>query len=80
MNHENLYGFQPLSWDEGERAFAIDIIEEAEGIMSDAMAGMTFLNSQPDLLNDLQRNIRKIYKAIKKQKGKREDLKIKLWW
>ena len=80
MTHETMCEFQPLSWEEDERAFAIDIIEEAEGIMSDAMAGLTFLNNQPDLLNDLQRNIQKIYKAIKKQKGKRHEQHFKLAW
>ena len=71
---------QPLSWDKDDLAFAIDIIQEADGILADAMAGLTFLNSQPDLLQALQHNVRRIYKAIEKQKGKSDEPRIRLAW
>lgn len=71
---------QPLSWDKDDLAFAIDIIEEADSILTDAMAGLTFLNSQPDLLQALQHNVRRIYKAIEKQKGKSDEPHIRLAW
>jgi hypothetical protein len=72
--------FQPLSWDKDDFAFAIDIIEEADGIMGDALAGLTFLTSHPELMEALQHNIRRIYKAIERQKDKRDEPKVRLKW
>ena len=37
---EALSEFQPLAWDQEDIAFAIDIIEEADGIMQDVNAGL----------------------------------------
>jgi hypothetical protein len=70
----------PLSWEKDDLAFAIDIIEEAEGIMSDVLAGLEFLNSQPDLLTALERNVQRIYKALDKLKGKQDEPHIRLAW
>lgn len=80
LSYEELCEFQPLSWEKDELAFAIDIIEEAEGIMSDVLAGLEFLSSQPDLLTALERNIQRIYKALDKLKGKKDEPHIRLAW
>lgn len=48
--------------------------------MSAALAGLDFVNGQPDLLTALQNNVRRIYKAIEKKKGKRDELCIQLAW
>lgn len=77
---EDMCGFQPLSWETDELAFAIEIIQEADGIMADALAGLAFINGQPDLLAALQHNVRRIYKAIEKQKGKNDEPRIRLAW
>ncbi|QPC83636.1 hypothetical protein G4Y79_04445 [Phototrophicus methaneseepsis] len=61
-------------------AFAIDIIEEADGIMADVLAGLAFLNRQADVMTALQKNVRRIYKAIEKQKGNRDEPKVRLKW
>lgn len=79
-DYETMCEFQPLSWDKDDFTFATDIIEEADGILGDALAGLTFLTSQPDLLQALQRNVQRIYKAIEKQKGKNHEPRIRLAW
>lgn len=48
--------------------------------MADAPAGLTWINRQPDVLATLQNNIRRIYEAIEKQKGKRDKPKVRLEW
>ena len=80
FSYEEICEFQPLSWEADELAFAIDIIEEADGIMADALAGLAFINRQPDLMAALQNNVRRIYKAMDQQKGKRDEPKVRLKW
>ncbi|MBZ0277129.1 MAG: hypothetical protein K8I60_13345 [Anaerolineae bacterium] len=72
--------FQPLSWDADDLAFAVEIIQEAETILADALAGLAFLNRRPDLLPALQHNVQRIYKAIEKTKGKPHEPHIRLAW
>jgi hypothetical protein len=79
-DYETMCEFQPLSWDTDEIAFAITIIEEAETIMADALAGLEFINGQPDVIAALQHNVRRIYKAIDRQPNRRGDLRIRLIW
>ena len=71
---------QPLSWDADDIAFAIEIIEEADGIMQDVHAALEWINQNPDMMATLQHNIRRIYKAIEQQKGKRDEPKVRLKW
>jgi hypothetical protein len=70
---DELCEFQPLSWEKDEFEFAVAIIEEANGIMSDVLEGLEFLSNSADLLTALQYNIQRIYKAIEKQKGKKDE-------
>ena len=77
---DEIYEFQPLSWEADELAFAKAIIEEAEQIMSDVLAGMALLTHHPEILTALQHNVQRIYKALEKQKGKRNELNIRLAW
>ncbi len=60
-DYEMMAEVQPLSWDTDELSFAIDIIEEADGIMSDALAGLALINRHPAALEAISHNIRKIY-------------------
>lgn len=75
---DELYELQPLSWSPDDIAFAVEMIEEADGIMSDAIAGLKHLTASPDLLAVLQRNIAHLYREFKK-KGKLDD-GIRLDW
>jgi hypothetical protein len=80
FDDESLADIPPLSWDENDLAFAIELIEEANGIMGDALAGLAFLTSQPELMKALQHNVRRIYKAIDRQKGRQDNPKVRLSW
>jgi hypothetical protein len=75
---DELYELQPLSWSPDDIAFAVEMIEEADGIMSDAMTGLKHLTTSPDLLTVLERNIAHLYRELKK-KGKLDD-RIRLDW
>jgi hypothetical protein len=70
----------PLSWDENDLAFAIELIEEANGIMADVTAGLTLLEANPILFSALEANIQRTYKTIAKQKGKQDEPRIRLEW
>ena len=80
MDDESMTDMQPLSWEADELAFAIEIIQEADGILADALAGLAVINEQPDLLAALQHNVRRIYKAIEKRKGRNNEPHIRLAW
>lgn len=79
-DYETMGEFQPLSWEADDLAFAIEIVEEADGIMADVLAGLAFLTNQTELIKALQDNIRRIYKAMGRQKGKQDEPKVKLIW
>jgi hypothetical protein len=75
---DELYELQPLSWSEDDIAFAVEMIEEADGVMTDAMAGLKHLVASPDLQAVLARNVTILYREIK-EKGKLND-RIRLHW
>jgi len=63
---------EPLSWEPDDLAFARIMIEEADEIMAEVLAGLYWLTSQPAVMQALQDNIHRIYKAIQK-KGNADD-------
>lgn len=76
---EMLSELQPLAWDLEDIAFAIEMIEEADGIMRDAMAGLEILKTTPDLKAALERHIATLSRELK-QKGKLDEQSIRLEW
>src|SRR5690606_9440339 len=80
FDDESMAEIPPLSWDENDLAFAIELIEEANGIMGDVTAGLTLLEATPILFSALEANIQRTYKTIAKQKGKQDELRIRLEW
>ena len=76
---EMLSELQPLAWDPEDIAFAIEMIEEANGIMRDAMAGLEILKTTPDLRAALERHIATLSRELK-QKGKLDEQSIRLEW
>jgi hypothetical protein len=80
FDDESLAEIPPLSWEENDLAFAIELIEEADGMMQDVTAGLERLESSPDLLAALSDNIQRIYQAITKMKGKQDEPRIRLEW
>ncbi|MCB9452428.1 MAG: hypothetical protein H6672_13405 [Anaerolineaceae bacterium] len=79
---ESLAEIPPLSWDEDDLAFAVELIAETEDIIQDVNAGLTLLEDHPDLLPDLSDNVQRVYKAIAKHrpKGKNDEPRIRLAW
>jgi hypothetical protein len=74
---EAMSEFQPLSWEADNIAFAKELIEEVEAIMSDVAAGLTML-ARPDVQAALRRNIQRVYRHLKK--GKSHDRHLRLEW
>ena len=73
LDHETMSEIQPLSWDADDIAFAREIVEEADGIMVDVHAGLTWISQNPTSLEALSRNVQKIYQ-MKGQKNARYQL------
>jgi hypothetical protein len=69
--------FQPLNWEADNVAFAKELIEEAEAIMSDVAAGLKLL-ARPDVQTALRRNIERTYRYL--EKGKSDDRHLRLEW
>src|SRR5690606_6473984 len=80
FDDESMAEIPPLSWDENDLAFAIELIEEANGIIADVNAGLTLLEANPSLFAALEANIQRTYKTIAKQKGKQDEPRIRLEW
>ncbi len=80
FDDESMAEIPPLSWDENDLAFAIELIEEANGIMGDVTAGLTLLEANPTLFAVLETNVQRTYKAIAKMKGKNDEPRIRLEW
>lgn len=74
LDYDTMCEFQPLTWDKNDLEFAIAIIQEADEIMPEALKGLAFLQSTPEVFAALIENVRRIYKALSKQpKEKRHD-------
>jgi hypothetical protein len=80
FDDESLAEIPPLTWDENDLAFAIELIEEANGIMGDVSAGLTLLEENPSFFAALEANVQRTYKTIGKQKGKQNEPRIRLEW
>jgi len=80
FDDESLAEIPPLTWDENDLAFAIELIEEANGIMGDVSAGLTLLEANPILFAALEASIQRTYKALAKMKGKQDEPRIRLEW
>jgi hypothetical protein len=80
FDDESMAEIPPLAWDENDLAFAIELIEEADGIMRDVTAGLTLLEANPSFFAALETNILRTYKTIAKMKGKNDEPRIRLEW
>jgi hypothetical protein len=77
---ESLAEIPPLSWEEDDLAFAIELIEETDEMMQDVTAGLKLLEENPTLFAALEANVQRAYKAIAKMKGKNDEPRIRLEW
>lgn len=78
QTNETLAEIPPLSWSAGDVAFAIELIEEAEGILRDVLAGIETLKASPELRAAVDRNIAHLYRELKK-KGKLDEHNRLCW-
>ena len=62
---DTLAEIPPLSWSAEDVAFAIELIEEADGIMADALAGLKHLMASPDLVTAVKKDVARHYSKIK---------------
>jgi hypothetical protein len=76
---EALSEIPPLSWSPDDIAFAIELIDEAEGILRDVQAGVEILKSTPWLQTAVERNVAHLYREFKR-KGKLDERTIRLEW
>lgn len=76
---EALSEIPPLSWSTEDVAFAIELIEEADGILRDVQAGIDHLKQSSDLRAALERNVAHLYRELK-QKGKLNERNPRLCW
>jgi len=58
----------PLTWDENDLAFAVELIEEADGIMQDVNTGLKRVGENPAVLLALSGNVRRIHKGKKPER------------
>lgn len=81
LDYESMSDIPPLSWEAEDVAFAIELIEEATGIMADVSAGLSWLQNTPTALAQLGDNVRRIFRKMKSMKGKAgDDPRIRLEW
>ncbi len=77
---ESLAEIPPLTWDQDDLAFAIELIEETNGMLRDVTAGLERLESNPHLLSALSAHVKHLYKVLEKQKGKKDEPRVRLEW
>lgn len=75
---EDMYSVEPLAWEPDDVAFAIELISEAEIIMSDVQAGLEWVRSEPVVLLALWYNVRQIDRALEEHPESEE--RINLTW
>jgi hypothetical protein len=80
FSHEMLCEMPPLSWNADDLDLAIVIIEEANEMMESVERGIKFLQSQPTVMVALERNIKRLYRAIKKNGDTQKEIKLRLRW
>lgn len=79
-SYDMLCEIPPLSWSAEDVAFAVEIIEEADAIMASAQRGIQFLQSQPDVMAALERNIKRAYRAFQKNGDEQKEIMLRLKW
>lgn len=84
VDFESLAGFQLLSWEPDEFAFAVEIIREADEIMASVQAGLVLIQSHPHIQSALQDNIQRLYRSFARQSKSKKERKTydhpRLYW
>jgi hypothetical protein len=77
---ESLAEIPPLSWSPDDIAFAIELIDEADGILRDVQAGIDHLKQSPEMRAALERNVRTLYTVLARHNGHRDKTNVTLSW
>ena len=77
---ESLAEFAPMLWDAENVEFAVEMIEEAEGILKDTDAGLSVLEALPDVFHVLAENVNRIRQKIAHRKEQNREPNIRLEW
>ncbi|MCI0348371.1 MAG: hypothetical protein L0Z53_03010, partial [Acidobacteriales bacterium] len=62
MDYESMSDYEPLGWSQDNIDFAMLLIAEADGILTDAMAGLDYLHSNPTALKLLAQHLKTVSK------------------
>lgn len=82
-NDDAMCECQPLSWDQDDLDFALAIIQEADKMLSDALAGLALLNSDLLLRKALRNNVQRIYRTLTKSPKRtshHDHSRVRLVW
>lgn len=77
---EALAEMEPLMWDEENVAFAIEIIEEADGVLKDVDAGLNVLETHPEAFRALSKNVTLVCRKLANRKEKYREPHVRLEW
>lgn len=79
-DYDTLAEVEPLSWDEEDVAFAIEIIKEADGILKAVDAGLAVLKACPDAFLMLTENVNRVYQRLANRKEHNREPNSHLEW
>ena len=79
-DYETLAEVEPLSWDEEDVAFAIEMIKEADGMLKEVDAGLAVLKAYPDAFQILTENVNRVYQKLAKGKEQNREPNVRMEW
>jgi hypothetical protein len=81
-DEELMFSVEPLSWEPDDFAFAVEIIREADEIMTSAQVGLELVRSNAFVRQALQDNIDRLYRLFAKAtyKEKKKHDRPRLHW
>lgn len=79
-DYEALAELEPLTWDEEEVAFAIEIIKEADSILKDVDLGLAVLKECPDAFAILTENVSRVRQRVDHRKEQNREPNVRVEW
>lgn len=82
LDYDSMCEYQPLSWDKDDLDFAIAIIREADEIVQEALKGLAFLQSTPEVFAALNNNVQRIHKTLSKypKENRHDKPRVRCVW
>lgn len=79
-DYESLAEVEPLSWDEDDVAFAIEIIKEADSILKDVETGLAVLRESSAAFQILTENVSRVRQKLVHRKEQNHEPNIRMEW